>query len=144
MILKSIVSGLCILAVIYGIVVKSRKYFNIGYFVFGIFIVFDQLTLFASSNDIIHLALAALWSTQVVLTIPNKLPPLTRDGSVIAKTAVPKIMVSLSIINFFGAYYVTLVDYIPYEAMYGHILLGIFPLAPAYFILFDKIEIVDK
>ncbi|MBU82284.1 MAG: hypothetical protein CMB88_00755 [Flammeovirgaceae bacterium] len=144
MILKSIVSVLCILAVIYGIVVKSRKYFNIGYFVFGIFIVFDQLTLFASSNDIIHLALAALWSTQVVLTIPNNLPPLTRDGSVIAKTAVPKIMLSLSIINFFGAYYVTLVDYIPFEAMYGHILLGIFPLAPAYFILFDKIEIVDK
>ena len=144
MILKSIISGLCILAVIYGIVVKSRLYFNIGYFVFGIFIVLDQLTLFASSNDIIHLALAALWSTQVVLTIPNKLPPLTRDGSVIAKTAVPKIMVCLSIINFFGAYYVTLVDYIPYEAMYGHILLGIFPLAPAYFILFDKIEIVDK
>ena len=28
MILKSIVSGLCILAVIYGIVVKSRKYFK--------------------------------------------------------------------------------------------------------------------
>ena len=32
MILKSIISGLCILAVIYGIVVKSRRYFNIGYF----------------------------------------------------------------------------------------------------------------
>jgi len=123
---------------------KEVKVSKDGYFVFGIFIVFDQLTLFASSNDIIHLALAALWSTQVVLTIPNNLPPLTRDGSVIAKTAVPKIMLSLSIINFFGAYYVTLVDYIPFEAMYGHILLGIFPLAPAYFILFDKIEIVDK
>ena len=144
MILKSIISGLCILAVIYGIAVKSRMYFNIGYFVFGILIVFDQIKLLASSNDLIHLALAALWSIQVVLTIPNSLPALTRDGSIVAKSAIPKIMLSLSIINFFGAYYVTLVDYIPYEAMYGHILLGIFPLAPAYFILFDKIEIVDK
>ena len=144
MILKSIISGLCILAVIYGIAVKSRLYFNIGYFVFGIFIVFNELNLFASSNDIIHLTLAALWSIQVVLTIPNSLPALTRDGSIVAKSAIPKIMLSLSIINFFGAYYVTLVDYIPYNAMYGHILLGIFPLAPAYFILFDKIEIVDK
>ncbi len=144
MILKSIISGLCILAVIYGIAIKSRLYFNIGYFVFGIFIVFNELNLFASSNDIIHLALAALWSIQVVLTIPNSLPALTRDGSIVAKSAIPKIMLSLSIINFFGAYYVTLVDYIPYEAMYGHILFGIFPLAPAYFILFDKIEIVDK
>tara|TARA_B100001989_G_C24549191_1_gene473075 strand:+ start:2535 stop:2969 length:435 start_codon:yes stop_codon:yes gene_type:complete len=144
MILKSIISGLCILAVVYGIAVKSRMYFNIGYFVFGILIVFDQINLLASSNDLIHLALAALWSIQVVLTIPNSLPALTRDGSIVAKSAIPKIMLSLSIINFFGAYYVTLVDYIPYEAMYGHILLGIFPLAPAYFILFDKIEIVDK
>ena len=144
MILKSIISGLCILAVVYGIAVKSRIYFNIGYFVFGILIVFDQLNLFASSNDLIHLALAALWSIQVVLTIPNSLPALTRDGSIVAKSAIPKIMLSLSIINFFGAYYVTLVDYIPYDAMYGHILLGIFPIAPAYFILFDKIEIVDK
>ena len=144
MILKSIISGLCILAVVYGIAVKSRIYFNIGYFVFGILIVFDQLNLFASSNDIINLTLAALWSIQVVLTIPNSLPALTRDESIVAKSAIPKIMLSLSIINFFGAYYVTLVDYIPYEAMYGHILLGIFPLAPAYFILFDKIEIVDK
>ena len=144
MILKSIISGLCILAVVYGIAVKSRMYFNIGYFVFGILIVFDQIKLLASSNDLIHLALAALWSIQVVLTIPNSLPALTRDGSIVAKSAIPKIMLSLSIINFFGAYYVTLVDYIPYEAMYGHILLGIFPLAPAYFILFDKIEIVDK
>ena len=144
MILKSIISGLCILAVVYGIAIKSRMYFNIGYFVFGILIVFDQINLLASSNDLIHLALAALWSIQVVLTIPNSLPALTRDGSIVAKSAIPKIMLSLSIINFFGAYYVTLVDYIPYEAMYGHILLGIFPLAPAYFILFDKIEIVDK
>ena len=31
MIFKSVVAGLCILAVIYGIAVKSRKYFNIGY-----------------------------------------------------------------------------------------------------------------
>ena len=60
MIFKSVISGLCILVVIYGIAVKSRRYFNIGYFVFGIFIVFDQLTLFASSNDINHLALAAV------------------------------------------------------------------------------------
>jgi len=28
--------------------------------------------------------------------------------------------------------------------MYGHILLGLFPLFPAYMILADKIEIVDK
>ena len=77
------------------------------------------------------------------MTIPNRLPPLTKDGSIVAKTAVPKIMISLSIINFFGAYYATLVDYIPDEAAYGHILLGLLPLFPTYYILADKIDIVD-
>ena len=144
MIIKSIVSLLCIVVVVYGMLKKNRLFFNLGYFVFGIFIVYDQLSLFMESNDIIHLSLASLWLIQVALTYPNSLPPLTRDGSIIAKTAVPKIMICLSIINFFGAYYVTLVDYIPNEAMYGHILLGLFPLFPAYMILSDKIDIVDK
>ena len=144
MIIKSIVSLICIITVIYGIFKKSRLFFNIGYFVFGIFIVYDQLSLFIKNYEIIHLSLASLWLVQVVLTYPNRLPPLTKDGSIIAKSAIPKIMICLSIINFFGAYYVTLVDYIPNEAMYGHILLGLFPLFPAYFILADKIEIVDN
>ena len=144
MIIKSIVSLICIITVIYGIFKKSRLFFNIGYFVFGIFIVYDQLSLFIENYEIIHLSLASLWLVQVVLTYPNRLPPLTKDGSIIAKSAIPKIMICLSIINFFGAYYVTLVDYIPNEAMYGHILLGLFPLIPAYFILADKIEIVDN
>ena len=144
MIIKSIVSLICIITVIYGIFKKSRIFFNIGYFVFGIFIVYDQLLLFIENYEIIHLSLASLWLVQVVLTYPNRLPPLTKDGSIIAKSAIPKIMICLSIINFFGAYYVTLVDYIPNEAMYGHILLGLFPLFPAYFILADKIEIVDN
>ena len=134
MIIKSIVSLICIITVIYGIFKKSRLFFNIGYFVFGIFIVYDQLLLFIENYEIIHLSLASLWLVQVVLTYPNRLPPLTKDGSIIAKSAIPKIMICLSIINFFGAYYVTLVDYIPNEAMYGHILLGLFPLFPAYFI----------
>ena len=144
MVIKSIVSLLCIVVVVYGIFKKNRLFFNLGYFVFGIFIVYDQLSLFIESNDIVHLSLASLWLIQAALTYPNSLPPLTRDGSIIAKTAVPKIMICLSIINFFGAYYVTLVDYIPNEAMYGHILLGLFPLFPAYMILADKIDIVDK
>ena len=144
MIIKSIVSLLCIVVVVYGIFKKNRLLFNLGYFVFGIFIVYDQLSLFIESTDIVHLSLASLWLIQAALTYPNRLPPLTRDGSIIAKTAVPKIMICLSIINFFGAYYVTLVDYIPNEAMYGHILLGLFPLFPAYMILADKIDIVDK
>ena len=142
-ILKTAAFFLSIIIVIYGIIKKNRLLFNYGYLIVGLLIIIDQIIIYMSSFDPLNLALICLWLVQVVLVIPNKLPPLTRDGSVIAKSAIPKIMVSLSIINFFGAYYASTVDYIPEIAIYGHIILALFPVAPAYFILTGKIDIVD-
>ena len=142
-ILKTSAFFLSIIIIIYGIIKKNRLLFNYGYLIVGLLIIIDQIIIYMSSFDPLNLALICLWLVQVVLVIPNKLPPLTRDGSVIAKSAIPKIMVSLSIINFFGAYYASTVDYIPEIAIYGHIILGLFPVAPAYFILTGKIDIVD-
>ena len=142
-ILKTSAFFLSIIIIIYGIIKKNRLLFNYGYLIVGLLIIIDQIIIYMSSFDPLNLALISLWLVQVVLVIPNKLPPLTRDGSVIAKSAIPKIMVSLSIINFFGAYYASTVDYIPEIEIYGHIILGLFPVAPAYFILTGKIDIVD-
>ena len=140
---KTLIFSLCIIIIIYGIIKKNRLFFNYGYLIVGLLIIIDQIIIYISSYDPLNLALISLWLIQVILVIPNKLPPLTKDGSVIAKSAIPKIMVSLSIINFFGAYYASTVDYIPDIAVYGHIILGLFPIAPAYFILAGKIDIVD-
>ena len=141
--IKTLVFSLCIIIIIYGIIKKNRLFFNYGYLIVGLLIIIDQIIIYMSSYDPLNLALISLWLIQVILVIPNKLPPLTKDGSVIAKSAIPKIMVSLSTINFFGAYYASTVDYIPDIAVYGHIILGLFPVAPAYFILAGKIDIVD-
>ena len=140
---KTLIFSLCIITIIYGIIKKNRLFFNYGYLIVGLLIIIDQIFIYISSYDPLNLALISLWLIQVILVIPNKLPPLTKDGSVIAKSAIPKIMVSLSIINFFGAYYASTVNYIPDIAVYGHIILGLFPVAPAYFILAGKIDIVD-
>ena len=140
---KTLIFFLCIIIITYGIIKKNRLFFNYGYLIVGLLIIIDQIFIYISSYDPLNLALISLWLIQVILVIPNKLPPLTKDGSVIAKSAIPKIMVSLSIINFFGAYYASTVDYIPDIAVYGHIILGLFPIAPAYFILAGKIDIVD-
>ena len=140
---KTLIFSLCIIIIIFGIIKKNRLFFNYGYLIVGLLIIIDQIIIYISSYDPLNLALISLWLIQVILVIPNKLPPLTKDGSVIAKSAIPKIMVSLSIINFFGAYYASTVDYIPDIAVYGHIILGLFPIAPAYFILAGKIDIVD-
>jgi hypothetical protein len=140
---KTLIFSLCIIIIIFGIIKKNRLFFNYGYLIVGLLIIIDQIIIYISSYDPLNLALISLLLIQVILVIPNKLPPLTKDGSVIAKSAIPKIMVSLSIINFFGAYYASTVDYIPDIAIYGHIILGLFPVAPAYFILAGKIDIVD-
>ena len=140
---KTLIFSLCIIIIIFGIIKKNRLFFNYGYLIVGLLIIIDQIIIYISSYDPLNLALISLLLIQVILVIPNKLPPLTKDGSVIAKSAIPKIMVSLSIINFFGAYYASTVDYIPDIAVYGHIILGLFPIAPAYFILAGKIDIVD-
>ena len=111
-IIKTLIFSLCIITVVYSIVKKNRLYFNYAYLIVAVLIIVDQIIIYSGSSDPINLALASLWLIQAILVIPNKLPPLTRDGSVIAKSAVPKIMVSLSIINFFGAYFATTVDYL--------------------------------
>ena len=99
-IIKTLIFSLCIITVVYSIIKKNRLYFNYAYLIVALLIITDQIIIYFGSSDPLNLALASLWLIQAILVIPNKLPPLTRDGSVIAKSAVPKIMVSLSIINF--------------------------------------------
>ena len=106
-------------------------------------IIINEILIFYKSDEIINLAVTILFIIQAALVIPNYVPPLTKKGPVIAKSAIPKIMVSLALINFFAAYYVTKVDYIPNSAKYGHLIMGIFPFFPTYFILAGKIEIID-
>ena len=55
MVIKSIVSILCIVTVVYGMFKKSRLFFNLGYFIFGLFIVYDQLSLFIENNKLAKL-----------------------------------------------------------------------------------------
>lgn len=138
MIIKLTISLIAVLVTLYGVFKKDRVLFNIGYFIFGIMIVFDQLSLYSEFGLDMHLALASLWMIQTIIALPNKLP---YDGSKLAKSAAVKINLCLSLINVFGAYYVTKVDYAPNEAMYGHALLAILPLIAIYLVLSDKIEI---
>ena len=138
MLLKLLISTLAILITLYGVFKKNRIFFNYGYFIFGIMIVIDQLKLYSELGQDINLALASLWMIQTIIALPNKLP---YDGSKLAKSAAVKIYLCLSLVNFFGAFYATKVDYIPSGAMYGHILLAILPIIAMYLVLNNKIEI---
>ena len=130
-----IIASLCILITLIGVLKKNRVYFNIGYFVYGLIVVFSELGFFAENQDMIHLAVASLWVIQSVLTIPNKLP---YDGGKLAKSAAVKIYSSLAIINLFGAYIVCESE-IPDFVSYFHMVLAVLPLVAIYMVVTNKV-----
>jgi hypothetical protein len=132
-----IIASLCILITLIGVLKKNRVYFNIGYFVYGLLVVFSELGFYAENSETIHLAVASLWGIQSVLTIPNKLP---YDGGKLAKSAAVKIYSSLAVINLFGAYIVCTSD-IPDFVSYFHIVLAVLPMVAIYMVLNNKVAI---
>ena len=135
MLTQIIIASLCILITLIGVLKKNRVYFNIGYFVYGLIVVFSELGFFAENQDMIHLAVASLWVIQSVLTIPNKLP---YDGGKLAKSAAVKIYSSLAIINLFGAYIVCESE-IPDFVSYFHMVLAVLPLVAIYMVVTNKV-----
>ena len=130
-----IIASLCILITLIGVLKKNRVYFNIGYFVYGLIVVFSELGFFAENQDMIHLAVASLWVIQSVLTIPNKLP---YDGGKLAKSAAVKISSSWVIINLVWAYIVCESE-IPEFVSYFHMVLAVLPLVAIYMVVTNKV-----
>ncbi len=137
MLLQIIIASACVLITLIGVFKKNRVYFNIGYFVYGLIVVFSELGFYADNQEMIHLAVASLWVIQSVLAIPNKLP---YDGSKLAKSAAIKIYTSLAVINVFGVYIVCNSD-VPDFASYFHIVLAVLPLVAIYMVLSNKVAI---
>lgn len=135
-----IVASTCILITLYGVFRKNRVFFNLGYFVYGLIVVFSEINFYLQSHEIIHIATASLWLIQSSLALPNKLP---YDGSKIAKSAGIKIYICLSIINLYGILIVRVSD-IPDFVSYFHAILAILPVIAIYLILNNKIEITKS
>lgn len=134
-----IIASICILITLYGVFKKNRVLFNLGYFIYGLIVVFSEIGFYVENKAAIHIATAALWLIQSSLAIPNKLP---YDGSKLAKSAAIKIYVSLIIINLFGVFIVKISD-VPDFASYFHIVLAVLPLVAIYLVLNNKVEITS-
>ena len=135
-----IVASTCILVTLYGVFRKNRVFFNLGYFVYGLIVVFSEINFYFQSQEIIHIATASLWLIQSSLALPNKLP---YDGSKIAKSAGIKIYICLSIINLYGIFIVRASD-VPDFVSYFDAILAILPVIAIYLILNNKIEITKS
>ena len=134
-----IIASICILITLFGVYKKNRVLFNLGYFIYGLIVVFSEIGFYVENKAAIHIATAALWLIQSSLAIPNKLP---YDGSKLAKSAAIKIYISLTIINLFGVFIVKISD-VPDFVSYFHIILAVLPLVAIYLVLNNKVEITS-
>ena len=135
-----IVASTCVLITLYGVFKKNRVLFNLGYFVYGLIVIFSEINFYIQDQEVVHIATASLWLIQSSLALPNKLP---YDGSKIAKSAGIKIYICLSIINLYGIFIVRASN-LPDFISYFHVILTVLPLIAIYLILNNKIEITKS
>ena len=59
-----IIASICILITLYGVFKKNRVLFNLGYFIYGLIVVFSEIGFFVEHKAAIQIATAALWLIQ--------------------------------------------------------------------------------
>ncbi len=94
-----IVAGIPTALALFGVIRRNRFFFLLGYFLYALIVIPNELTTYASNGDIQHLALAAIWFCQAIVAFPNK---LNYDGSKVFKSFAIKVFLTLSIVNLFG------------------------------------------
>ena len=139
------IAAIPVLISIFGVIRKQRFYFLLGYFLFALLVVPDEVSRFLADSDVSHLGYATIWILQGILAFPNK---LNYDGTKVFKSFGIKTMLSLSIINIFA---LILIGYMPESldmdettstvARIYHGILAFIPLVGCYLMLSGKIEI---
>lgn len=76
--LLQIIPALPVLVTLYGVIVRKRFFFLLGFTLYGLIVVPAELNSFFSSNELSHLIVAALFGAQIIIAFPNK---LIYDGS---------------------------------------------------------------
>jgi hypothetical protein len=94
-----IVAGIPTALALFGIIRRNRFFFLLGYFLYAIIVIPNEIATYSSNGEIQHLALAAIWFCQAIVAFPNK---LKYDGSKVFKSFAIKVFLTLSVVNLFG------------------------------------------
>ena len=140
-----IVAGIPTLLALYGVIRRKRMFFLLGYFVYSLIVIPNEIMTYAANGEIAHLSYAFLWFVQAVLAFPNK---LNYDGTKVFKSFGVKVFLSLSAINLFG---ILLVQAMPISleltettkniaALY-HGILALLPLAGLFLMTTNRIPV---
>ena len=140
-----IVAGIPTLLALYGVIRRKRMFFLLGYFLYSLIVIPNEIMTYAANGEIAHLSYAFLWFVQAVLAFPNK---LNYDGTKVFKSFGIKVFLSLSAVNLFG---ILLIQAMPVSieltetskniaALY-HAVLALLPLAGLFLMSTNRIPV---
>lgn len=94
-----IVAGIPTALALFGVIRRKRFFFLLGYFLYALIVIPNEIMTYMSNGELMHLAFAALWLCQAVVAFPNK---LNYDGTKVFKSFGIKVFLTLSVVNVFG------------------------------------------
>ena len=95
----AIIAGLPVLVAVYGVIRRQRFFFLLGYLLYALIVVPDELGEYMATGSMEHLAVDMIWILQGILAFPNR---LNFDGSKVFKSFGIKTFLCLATINIFG------------------------------------------
>ena len=95
----AIIAGLPVLVALYGLIRKQRFFFLLGYVLYALIVIPNEIGEYLATGSMERLAVAVVWLLQAILAFPNK---LNYDGSKVFKSFGIKTFLSLAAINIFG------------------------------------------
>lgn len=95
----AIIAGLPVLVALYGLIRKQRFFFLLGYVLYAVIVIPNEIGEYLATGSMERLAVAVVWLLQAILAFPNS---LNYDGSKVFKSFGIKTFLSLAAINIFG------------------------------------------
>ena len=140
-----VVAGIPTLLALYGVIRRKRMFFLLGYFLYSLIVIPNEIMTYAANGEIAHLSYAFLWFVQAILAFPNK---LNYDGTKVFKSFGVKVFLSLSAVNLFG---ILLIQAMPVSleltetskniAELYHAVLALLPLAGLFLMSTNRIPV---
>lgn len=141
----AMIAGIPVLVALYGVIRRQRFFFLLGYLLYALIVVPNELGEYMATGSMERLAVAVVWILQAILAFPNK---LNYDGSKVFKSFGIKTFLSLAAINIFGVV-LTMVMPTPPEFTEGlrtmigvfHGVLAVLPFIGIYLMASNKIPV---
>lgn len=139
--LLQIIPAIPVLVTLYGVIVRKRFFFLLGFTLYGLIVVPAEMNSYFSSGEFSHLIIAALWSAQIIIAFPNQ---LKYDGSKVFKSFAIKTFLALLTINVIGIFVVKNNPNIPDICMLYHGLFVVFCCMASFLMLTNRIPIQSE